>query len=181
MPSYSDTDPASVRSPGGIRVVGASFVRPTGTTAYGINDLVGINTSVNAGNAISVPNAVLKNGDAFRIEAVRVYKTSVTGLIGFRVWLWNAQPTFTVGDNGVFGDLTGLATANVDMLVDKIDVTLTMSGSANATGRGVPALGNAVSIKPTTGLGFYYSLTVLAGYTPVSAETFNVLFEGVGS
>jgi hypothetical protein len=162
-------------------VVGASFARPGNTTPYVATDLVGTNASVNAGNAILVPNAVLKNGDAFRIEAVRVYKSSIAALVGFRVWLWNAQPTFTVGDNGLFGDLTGLATANVDMLVDKIDVTLTMSGSANAVGRGVPALGNAISVKPTAGLGFYYSLTVLAGYTPANAETFNVLFEGVGS
>jgi hypothetical protein len=179
MPSYSDTGPAPVRSAGGLKAVQASFARPSNTTPYVLNGLVGINTAVNAGNAILVPNAVLNVGDVFRLDAVRMYKQVVSVLPSFRVWIWSAQPTFTVGDNGVFGSLTSLATANLDLLVDKVDVTLTMQGTGWGTGRGVPDLGNAISFKPAA-TGFYISVTALSVYTPQSAENYTVVLEGVG-
>lgn len=181
--AVSNTNPIPTHTVGGFSVLSGSFTRPTDTNAYAINDLVGVNTSVNAGNAPAVTGAVFANGDGFRIEAVRIFKTSITLTNAqFRVWLWNDQPVFTVGDNGVFGAITAIATADIAKLVDYFDVTLDIaSATAGARGRAAVRIGTGLTVKPVTGTSFYYSMTALAAYAPANAEVFTAIFEGVRS
>lgn len=172
-------------SPGGITVIGASFQRPGDTTPYGQYDLIGINTSQNAGNAVAVASAVFTNGDGFRIERVRVRKsTNVLLNASFRLHVWRDLPTFTaIGDNGAQGAIGALVVDNMQYHVDYFDVTMDRAATgstAGACGVGVPSLGGAAVVRPNTGVQFYYSLQALAsgGYSPGNAETFNVVFEG---
>jgi hypothetical protein len=171
------------KSPGGVIVVSASFVRPADTTAYAVNDLVGANTAVNAANATEIQNAVGDAGDAIRIEKLRLRKTSI-GLTNaqFRVHLFRGLPTFTVGDNGAFGALTALAATDLSLHVGYFDVTMDRASATvggGAYGVGLPPAGSGNYVSPASGTSLWYAVQALAAYAPANAETFSVHLEGI--
>ena len=178
-------EPIPVRTPGGITVLAGSFTRPADTTAYAANDLVGPTTNAaDASLATEILNAVSVDGDAFRIERVRLRKSSISLTnASFRIHIWRALPSFTgIGDNGAQGALTALVCASMDYHVDYIDVTMdraSSTASGYAQGVGIPAVGNGIVIRPRTGTSFYVSVQALAAYTPVSGETFAISLEGM--
>jgi len=110
---------------------------------------------------------------------VRIEKsnTSLTNA-SFRLHLFEASPTPTVGDNGVFNNAGVLASNNVLNYVGAFAVTMTNSGSDGATGFGVPVTGSGVTVSPTSGTSLFGLLEVTAAYTPASGEVFYVVLEG---
>jgi len=173
-----------VRSAASILDLSASFTRPSDTNVYAINDLLGINTSANSGNAIAVASAVFANGDGFRIERLRLFKsTNVLTLASFRIHLWRDLPTFTaIGDNGAQGLITALVVDSLQHHIEYFDVTMDIAGSttgAGASGIGAPARSVPVIVRPNTGTTFYYSVQALGAYVPASAEVFTCFLEGV--
>ena len=178
-------EPIPVRTPGGITVLAGSFTRPADTTPYAINDLVGPTTNAaDASLATEILNAVSVDGDAFRIERVRLRKSSISLTnASFRIHIWRALPSFTgIGDNGAQGALTALVCASMDHYVDKIDVTMDRASSTAggyAVGIGAPDQGSAIVVRPSAGTSFWFSIQALAAYTPASAELFSCAFEGM--
>lgn len=159
--------------------ISANFTRPADTTAYAAGDLVANSTSSGSVVPLSFTNAVRSAGDCVRIERVRIEKsgTSLTNA-SFRLHLFEASPTPTVGDNGVFNNAGVLASNNVLNYVGAFPVTMTNSGSDGATGFGVPATGAGVTCSPTSGTTLYGFLEATAAYTPANAEVFYVVIEG---
>lgn len=157
----------------------ASFTRPADTTAYAAGDLVANSTTAGSVVPLSFAGAVRTTGDCVRIERVRIEKsgTSLTNA-SFRLHLFEASPTPTVGDNGVYNNSGVLASNNVLNYVGAFPVTMTNSGSDGAVGFGVPATGGGVTCSPTSGTTLYGFLEVTAAYTPASAEVFYVVIEG---
>lgn len=166
-------------SPDGFVVLPVSFTRPADTTAYAANDLVGVTTSTSQTNLIEIPNAVRAEGEAVRIERVRLHKSgpSLTNA-QFRVHLWRAKPTLSVGDNGAFSATNVYAVDDVIHHAGYFDVTMDKSGTAGARAAGVPNIGSGITLKPVTGTSLYFSIEALAAYTPVSGEVFTATFEG---
>ena len=181
----SGTNQLPVRTQGGITVLEASFTRPSDTTPYTANDLVGPTTSsADPSLAIAISSAVFANGDGFRIERARLKKSDISRTNAqFRLHFWRDLPTFTgIGDNGAQGAVTALVCASMDYYVDYIDVTMdraSSTASGYAQGVGVPSVGNGIVIRPRTGTSFYVSVQAIAAYTPVSGETFVIALEGL--
>lgn len=159
--------------------ISASFVRPSDTTAYAAGDLVANSTTAGSVIPLAFANVVRTAGDCLRIERVRIEKssTSLTNA-SFRLHLFEASPTPTVGDNGVYNSAGVLATNNVLNMVGTFPVTMIWSGSDGAMGIGVPTTGSGATASPTSGTTLFGLLEVTAAYTPVSGETFYVVLEG---
>lgn len=159
--------------------ISANFTRPADTTAYAAGDLVANSTTAGSVVPLTFTNAIRTAGDCVRIERVRIEKTS-TSLTNasFRLHLFEASPTPTVGDNGAFNASGVLATNNVLNYVGAFNVTMTNSGSDGAAGFGVPITGAAITISPTSGTSVYGFIEVTAAYTPTSGETFYAVIEG---
>jgi hypothetical protein len=157
----------------------AQFTRPADTTAYAAGDLVANNTTAGSVVPLTFTNAVRSSGDCVRIERVRIEKssTSLTNA-SFRLHLFEASPTPTVGDNGVYNNAGVLATNNVLNMVGTFPVSMTWSGSDGAIGVGVPTTGSGATACPTSGTSLFGFLEVTAAYTPTSGETFYVVIEG---
>lgn len=157
----------------------ASFTRPADTTAYTAGDLVANNVTAGSVVPLTFTNAVRTAGDCVRIERVRVQKsgTSLTNAT-FRVHLFEASPTPTVGDNGAYNSSGVLSTNNVLNMAGTFPVTVMWSGSDGASGVGLPATGSGVTASPTTGTSLFAFLEVTGAYTPTSGETFYVTLEG---
>lgn len=159
--------------------ISANFTRPADTTAYASGDLVANSTTSGSVVPLSFTNVVRTAGDCVRIERVRIEKsgTSLTNA-SFRFHLFEASPTPTVGDNGVFNNAGALATNNVLNHAGSFPVTMTWSGSDGAMGIGVPTTGAGATASPTSGTTLYGLLEVTAAYTPASGEVFYVVLEG---
>jgi hypothetical protein len=157
----------------------ASFTRPADTTAYAAGDLVANSTTAGSVVPLSFTSAVRTAGDCVRIERARVSKNS-TGLTNasFLLHLFESSPTVSVGDNGVFNNVNVLATNNVLNYVGSIAVIISNSGSDGATGAGVPSIGSAITISPTSGTTIFGLVQASAAYTPVSGEVFTIALEG---
>lgn len=157
----------------------ASFTRPADTTAYAAGDLVANSTTAGSVVPLSFAGAVRTTGDCVRIERVRIEKsgTSLTNA-SFRLHLFEASPTPTVGDNGVYNNAGVLATNNILNHAGTFPVTMIWSGSDGAMGIGVPTTGNGATIRPATGTTLFGLLEVTAAYTPASGEIFYVVLEG---
>lgn len=160
-------------------VASANFTRPANTTAYAAGDLVANNTTAGSVVPLSWANIVRTAGDCVRIERVRIEKsgTSLTNA-SFRLHLFEASPTVTVGDNGVFNTSGALATDKILNYAGSLPVTMVWSGSDGAIGMGVPLTGPAVTVTPSSGTTIYGLLEVTAAYTPASGEVFYVILEG---
>lgn len=175
----SSTIPEPVYSPGGFLTVSAGFTRPADTTAYTIGDLVANSTS--AAVPLQISGASRFVGEAIRLERCRM-KVSNTTLTNasFRVYVFRGDPTLTVQDNAQFNNSSVLACA-IARLVGHFDVTLDTTGSDGAKGIGVPATGSGVTLAPDDGSTLFILVEARAAYTPTSAETFTITFEGVRS
>ncbi len=159
--------------------ISANFTRPADTTAYAAGDLVANSTTAGSVVPLTFTNAVRTAGDCVRIERVRIEKsnTSLTNA-SFRLHLFEASPTPTVGDNGVFNNAGVLASNNVLNYVGAFAVTMTNSGSDGAAGFGVPTTGSGVTVSPTSGTSLFGLLEVTAAYTPANGEVFYAVIEG---
>lgn len=166
-----------------VMVLRGSFVRPADTTQYSANDLVAPSTSVLAGNTIEIPNAVMFPGEAFRIDVVRLRKSSISlTAASFRIHLFRAMPTWSVGDNGAGGAIGALA-CGVSDHVGYVDVTMDVASataSSSAYGKANPSVGS-ITISPVTGTSIFVAVQALSTYTPASGETFSIGLEGIRS
>lgn len=163
-------------------VRGVTFTRPSDTTAYAANDLVGISTSVVAGNSPEILDVVANPLEAIRFDVVRLRKSNKsTTNASFRVHFFRAQPTWDVGDNGAGGAITALAVTSMADHIGYVDITMDRaSATAGAYGKANPSVG-AMTIQPTSGTSIYCAVQATAAYTPVSGETFTVEIEGIRS
>jgi hypothetical protein len=175
----SNTNPLSVISNNSEVRIQANFTRPADTTAYAAGDLVANSTTAGSVVPLSFTNAVRTAGDCLRIERVRIEKssTSLTNA-AFRLHLFEASPTPTVGDNGVFNSAGTLATNNMLNHAGTFPVTMVWSGSDGAMGIGVPTTGSGATASPTSGTSLFGLLEVTGAYTPASGEVFYVVLEG---
>jgi len=167
-----------------VAVLKASFTRPANTTQYTANDLVAGSASVVAGNTVEIPNAVKHPGEAFRLDVVRLRKTDISlTAASFRIHLFRAVPTWTVGDNGAGGAITALAVSSLADHIGYVDVTMdraSVTASGGAYGKANPSVG-AITISPLVGTSIYVAVQATSTYTPASAEVFTIELEGIRS
>jgi hypothetical protein len=165
---------------GGLQAVASNtMTRPADTTAYASGDLVANSTTAGSVTGMVFPNAVRFDLECARFERIRLRKSSATLTnASFRVYLFTALPTLSVGDNAAFNSSSVLAVDDMDKLVGWFDVTMDRSGAAGARGTGTPNAGPALTLKPASGTSLYGLIEATAAYTPTSAETFNAVLEG---
>ncbi len=183
-PAGSQTDPSYQTTAGGIQTVSSVLTRPTNTTPYAQYDLIADSTS--AASAISFLNAVRTAGEGFRAERFRLRSSNAAAKgIQIRAHIWRLAPVLTVNDNGIFNASGAgvLAVSDISGHVGAFDVTLDYAGASGAQGVGVPLVGSALTLVPTSGTSLYvtYELRTGAGYTPMSGETFAGAIEGIWS
>ena len=166
--------------PNALLVVSSSFTRPANTTAYAANQEVSNNTT--AGSVTPLSWSVLRAaGDAFQIQRVRISKTN-TSLTNasFKLDLFEASPTVTVGDGGAWNNGSGTLACNQGLTwIGSVSITMGTAGSDGCNGS--LALAAPIVTSPGSGTTIYGILSALAAYTPGSAETFKVTLEGVRS
>ena len=137
--------------------------RPADTTAYAAGDLVA--NSVTAGSVVPLTvTAGISSPCWLRGITLRHSQASVTNS-NFRVWLMNASPTVTNGDNAIIAG-TFLATVLNEPLVVDVETLLTGGG---AIGTSLFDAG-MLRIVPT----MYALIEARAAYTPASAEVFTL-------
>jgi hypothetical protein len=149
------------------------FARPADTTAYASGDLVANSTT--AGSVTPLEFRVgrdVRRGVTVLRARIKKSGTSVASA-AFRLHLYRRSPTVTNGDNGAW--LTDKA---ADYL-GAIDVTDMKAFSDGAMGIGQPEVGSTISALPQVNNTLYGLLEARAGYTPASAETFDITLEGV--
>jgi hypothetical protein len=129
--------PLPVYGPRGLLTVTASFTRPADTTAYASGDLVANSTTTGSVVPIELIGAARADGEALRIERVRLRKSgaSLTNA-AFRVHLFRKPPTVTTGDNGVFSASGLLSLADIDGHVGSVEVTMDRPQRAARAGSG---------------------------------------------
>lgn len=166
----------SAQAGGLLNKIAASFTRPANTTAYVAGYLVANSTtagSVTPASFTVVPVA----GASFQIQRVRINKTN-TSLTNasFRVHLFEASPTVTVGDGAAF-NASGVLACNQGLTyLGAAAITMGVSGSDGASGQ--LALASPIITSPASGTAIYALVEALAAYTPASAETFTITLEG---
>lgn len=149
--------------------VSANFTRPANTTAYAATDLVA-NSTIAGSVTPEVVNdpRVPPNGTHYnwlRRVILKHSQASVTNS-SFKIWLLNAVPTITNGDNGT---IAGPTLAQIIDIVP-LDVDCLVTG-AGAIGQ---AYYDAGLIRlPST---FYFLVEATAAYTPASGEVFTADF-----
>lgn len=154
---------------GQFTTISASFTRPANTTAYAATDLVA-NSTV-AGNVVpKVINdpRVPQNGQHYnwlRRVILKHSQASVTNS-SFKIWLLNAQPAITNGDNSV---IAGPTLAQIIDIVP-LDVDCLVTGAG--------AIGQAYYDQGLIRLpsSFYFLIEATAAYTPASGEVFTAEF-----
>jgi hypothetical protein len=178
--------PLPVYGPRGLLTVTASFTRPADTTAYASGDLVANSTTTGSVVPIELIGAARADGEALRIERVRLRKSgaSLTNA-AFRVHLFRKPPTVTTGDNGVFSASGLLSLADIDGHVGSVEVTMDTAAASGARGVGAPTIGSGITCEPDGPAGSETSLWAVvearAAYAPASGETFVVTLEGARS
>ncbi len=146
----------------------ASFIRPSDTTAYASGDLVANNTT--AGSVLPLAFAIGEAGQQL-IRRAKISKSdaSLTNA-SFRLHLYRNSPTCTNGDNGAW------LTTKLGY-VGAMDVTVDKAFSDGAVGVGAPLAGTDMCVDVGTSRFLYGLLEARSGYTPVSAEQFDVTLE----
>jgi hypothetical protein len=170
-------------APGGLQTLAATaFNRPADTTAYASGDLVANSTTAGSVTGLVFPLAVRAAGEAVRVERLRLRKSgAVLTNASFRVYLFRALPTLSVGDNAALNASSVLAMDDVQYLSGWFDVTMDRSATAGARGAGLPNSGSGITLSPASGTSLYGLIEATAAYTPASGETFNATLEGVWS
>jgi hypothetical protein len=142
-----------------------TFTRPANTTAYAQGDLI-----ANDATAVDVvPLQFGTTGSSWRaVRQARLHKTSTTTTgADYRLWLLNADPTVTNGDNGA---LAGDWSASV--------VGVLEGSTAYAASDGVVLFMDAPGgVSPLVSGPIYGLLEARASYTPASAEVFTLTLE----
>lgn len=148
-----------------VQVVSASgtVTRPADTTQYAAGDLVANSTT--AGSVTPVTLSFAQSGKPVWLRRLALTHSKVTvTLSSFRVWLLNASPTVTNGDNGA---IAGTFLSTVIAVVDvDVDVLLTGGGAWGSS-----LFDEGLILLPDT---TYALIEATAAYTPASAEVFTL-------
>lgn len=142
--------------------VSASFTRPSDTTAYASADLVANSTT--AGSVVAMSFELQATAGILTSLTLRKTKADVSNA-NFRVWLLNASPTVTNGDNGGFaGDfLSSVICEPIDCNTDALLTGGGAIGSAYFEGRQIKLPARVYALIEARG-----------AYTPASAEVFTL-------
>jgi hypothetical protein len=172
--------PASdaVTTAGGItRIAASTITRPSDTTAYAVGDLVANSTTSGSVTPFTLAAARITDG-SFIIRRVRLRKSSTTLTNAqFRVHLFNASPTVSVGDNEAFNSAGALSTTGTAAYLGYTDITIDVGFSDGSNGfSGSTFLDTQVKLSGGNA-NMYALLEARAAYTPTSAETITVTVE----
>lgn len=149
------------------KLYSASFTRPSNATQYAATDLVANSTVAGnvVPNVINDPTMTDAGYNWLRSVTLKHSQASVT-TSSFKVWLLNALPAITNGDNGA---IAGPTLAQILDIVP-LDVDNLVTG-AGAIGKAYYDAG--LILLPRT---FYFLVEATAAYTPASAEVFTAEF-----
>lgn len=154
-------------------VAAAQWTRPNDTTAYAAGDLIA--NSVTAGSVVPMSFDISRDMKGGVLVARARLRKSGTGIVNasFGLNLYRASPTPTNGDNGAF------LTDQSDDYLGRIDFSASNAKafSDGAVVVGVPAVGSAMLVIPSSGMRVYGLLEALAAYTPTAQETWDVGLE----
>jgi hypothetical protein len=168
-----------------LAVVGASFTRPADVLPYAVGDIVGPATGANCGGTV----ATTTNACALFFQASRLttgsglgstgtiigarFSKSGTAIASYRLHIYRAAPTSTVGDNDPY---TGTVNVVGAVQLCTIDITTDDVGSDGAKGTASPARG--VCGFTTAANGYLFVIVESrSAYTPTSASTHTVALE----
>lgn len=166
-------------TPDALGAPSTSFTRPANTTAYVAGYLVANSTT--AGNVVapSWTTLVRAAGDCYRIERIRMTVSSASITNGqFRIYVFNTQPTVTVGDGANFDTLGALSGNSVMSMAGALNVTLSYSGSDGAVGWATPSNGSSVTACPSSGTAEYALIEAEGSWTPPSGSVISLYVEG---
>lgn len=142
----------------------STVTRPANTTAYAINDLVANNAT--AGSVTPLSFTISPSAAVIRRLRVKFSDETVAVPPTIRVWLFDASPTVTNGDNGVFA-------ATLTNSIGYVDVDLANVGSDDIVGWA------STDIPVTVGT-CYGLLQTLTAFTPINnSSTLTVTIWGL--
>jgi hypothetical protein len=151
---------------------GNTTTRPADTLVYAAGDLLANSTTAGSVTypTIQVSRAVDQTATLLRMRLRKSGTVFTQGI--FRVHLYNAQPTVSNGDNGVW------LTNNVANYVGAFDITMTRAFTDGSIGIGNSSEGASLQCVPVSGQNYlFYLIEVRAAYTPISGEVFTPMIE----
>lgn len=147
--------------------ISSAYVRPANTSIYAAGDMWLDNITAGSVTCPSITLARNTDLESFLIRAR--LKKSGNGILNstMRLHFFNALPTFTNGDNGVFA--AGLTGAS---WIGSMDGTIDKQFSDVSYGEFTPTNGSAIGFTPVSGAATLYWVPEIRGaYTPASAES----------
>lgn len=155
-------------------IASQTITRPADTTAYADNDLVANDTTAGSVTPFLFSDVVRQVGYKNKITraGIRLSGTAVTNGT-FRLHLFKSAPTVGAGDNAAMA----VATGN-DNYIGYLEIILSMTGSGAGGVRGWSVNGaNVLSFVSENSKNLWGLLQAKGAYTPISAETIQVLIE----
>lgn len=143
----------------------ANFTRPANTTAYTAADLVADSTT--AGSVTPMKFSLQRLGNTGKIISARLAKSTTTATLAtFNIHLFTQSPVVTNGDNGAF------AISTSRYYLGKIAVDMATGAQAGTAYLAETSAAVAIGVDAET---IYGLIEAGAGYTPASAEVFEVM------
>lgn len=145
----------------------ASFTRPTGTTQYAAQDVVG---PVTTPAVLTFTGAGRITGGSGYVTKVVIAKSTVTiTLASFRLWLYRVAPT-AIADNSPWT----LLRADVAKRLGYVDITMATGGTGSDSASGQDTSVRLPFQCDPASSSLFGVLVATAAYTPADSEIFDV-------
>lgn len=172
--------PASdaIATTGGLaRIASSTITRPANTTAYSIGDLVANNVTAGSVTPFTLAAARINDGSLI-LRRIRLRKSTATLTNAqFRVHLFSASPTVSVGDNAAFNSSGTLSTTGSANYLGYVDISIDTAFSDGANGFTTNGFTD-IQIKLASGsTNIFALLEARSAYTPGNAETITITLE----
>lgn len=147
-------------------VVSQEITRPSDTTAYAINDVVGPTGSAAVGE---LADFFAANGASGYISKVELFTDQAANVAPYRIYFFNAAPT-AIADNAAFT----LLYADAAKYIGYVDIGNVVQEGSGSTAAGGNWIGQLAAKAAADSRKLYYVIVTKAVFTPASAQKFTV-------
>lgn len=160
----SDQTAVAVKTGG--ETITAEFTRPSDTTAYGANDVVGYTGSADTTLLAAI---FRENGGTGYVIKAELWTDQAANVSPFRLYLFNVEPT-PIADNSAFT----LLYADISKCVGYIDFANMSQEGSGSTGAMALWTGQMFVKADASADDLYAVLVTKAAFTPASAQKFTI-------
>lgn len=163
----SDQTPVAIKT--NMAVVSQEITRPSDTTAYAFNDVVGPTGGAAVGNLADIFRENGANGGSGYITKVELLTDQIANVASYRIYFFNAAPT-AIADNVTFE----LIYADAAKLVGYVDiVNMSLEGSSSTAAGGLWT-GQLAAVAAAADYDLFYVIVTKTAFTPASDQKYTL-------